>query len=94
MNRGVSDSGERILSENSIREMLTPHTPRENGDHHGLGIHIRNFEGMCLYGHTGWLPPYRASIYFEAEQSLGIAIALNTDKPDIREDIMRLILSK
>ena len=94
MNYGISDSGERILSENSVQEMLTPHISRENDDHHGLGIHVRNFEGLCLYGHTGWLPPYRASIYFEAEQSLGIAIALNTDKPDIREDIMRLILSK
>lgn len=92
MNGGVIDSGERILSENSVREMLTPHTPWDNGDHHGLGIHIRNFEGLCLCGHTGWLPPYRASLYFEREQEIGIAVTLNTDKPDIRDDIMRLIL--
>lgn len=92
MNAGVSDSGERILSENSVREMLDSQILRDDGDHHGLGIHIRNFEGICLCGHTGWLPPYRASNFFDREKNIGIAITLNTDKPDIREDIMRAIL--
>ena len=94
MNGGVSDRGERILSENAVQEMLTIQILRDDGDHHGLGIHIRDFDGTCLYGHTGWLPPYRASLFFCKEQGIGIAIALNTDKPDIRDDIMKLILSK
>lgn len=92
MNGGVSDSGERILSENAVREMLAPQILRDDGDRHGLGIHIRNFDGMCLCGHTGWLPPYRASLFFDKEQEIGIAITLNTDKPDIRDDIMKEIL--
>lgn len=94
MNGGVSDSGERILSTSSVREMLTPQIVRDDGDHHGLGIHIRDFGGVCLYGHTGWLPPYRASLFFDKERGIGIAVALNTDKPDIRDDIMKLVLSK
>ncbi len=89
---GVSDSGERILSECSVREVLTPQIIRDDGDRHGLGIHIRNFGGICLYGHTGWLPPYRASLFFDKKREIGIAITLNTDKPDIRDDIMRLVL--
>lgn len=94
MNGGITDSGERLLSEKSVREMLTPQILRDDGDHHGLGIHIRNFEGICLYGHTGWLPPYRASVFFDDDRGVGIAVALNTDKPDIRDDIMRVILNE
>ena len=94
MKSGVSDCGERILSENAVRGMLTPQIVRDDGDHHGLGIHIRNFDGIYLYGHTGWLPPYRASLFFDKEREIGIAVTLNTDKPDIRDDIMKLILSK
>lgn len=94
MNSGVSDKGERILSESSVKEMLTVQILRDDGDHHGLGIHIRDFYGINLYGHTGWLPPYRASLFFDKEQQIGIAVALNTDKPDIRDDIMRIVLTK
>ena len=93
MNGGVSDRGEQILSENSVREMLTPQIIRDDGDRHGLGIHIRNFDGICLCGHTGWLPPYRASLFFDKEREIGIAITLNTDKPDIRDDIMKMVLN-
>ena len=92
MNEGISDSGERILSENAVREMCKVQIVRDDGDHHGLGVHIRNFDGICLLGHTGWLPPYRASLFFDQEREIGIAITLNTDKPDIRDDIMREIL--
>ncbi len=94
MNGGVSDGGERILSESAVREMLTPQIVRDDGDRHGLGIHIRDFGGICLCGHTGWLPPYRASLFFDRETEIGIAVALNTDKPDIRDDIMQMVLSK
>lgn len=94
MNGGVTDSGQRLLSEESVREMLTPQILRDDGDRHGLGIHIRNFDGGVLYGHTGWLPPYRASLFFDDHRGIGIAVTLNTDKPDIRDDIMRVILSE
>lgn len=94
MNGGLSDSGERILSESAVREMLTPQIIRDDGDQHGLGVHIRDFDGVCLCGHTGWLPPYRASLFFDKEREIGIGITLNTDKPDIRDDIMKLILSE
>lgn len=93
MNSGIDDRGERILSESSAAEMLTAQILRDDGDHHGLGVHIREFDGDRLFGHTGWLPPYRASLFFHKERGIGIAIALNTDKPDIRDDIMRLILN-
>lgn len=92
MNGGVADSGERILSEDSVREMLKPQILRDDGDRHGLAVHIRNFDETCLYGHTGWLPPYRASLFFHKEKNVGIAVTLNTDKPDIRDDIMKAVL--
>ena len=93
MNGGVADNGQRIMQEESVLEMLKPQILRDDGDHHGLAVHIRNFEGATLYGHTGWLPPYRASLFFEPGKNVGIAVALNTDKPDIRDDIIRAVLA-
>lgn len=90
MSGGISDSGERLLSEASVREMLTPQIIRDDGDRHGLGIHIRDFYGTCLYGHTGWLSAYRSSLFFG--KGVGMAITLNTNEPDIRDDIMQAIL--
>lgn len=92
MNGGVSDTAERLLSAASVREMLTPQIDRDDGDRHGLAVHIRNFGGTCLYGHTGSLLPYRAALFFDNDRGIGVVSTLNTNKPDIRDDILKAVL--
>ena len=91
LNLGVTDSGERLLEEKSINMMLTPQIKRENEDYHGFAIHIRKFGNRYIKGHTGYLPPYRASLFFDQEKEIGAVVLLNTDKDKIRDDILKII---
>ena len=92
LNRGVADNGCRILSEKSINEMLTPQIKRDGEDYHGLAIHIRKFGDKYIKGHTGYLPPYRATLFFDDDKGLGAVVLLNTNRDEIRDDILRMIL--
>ena len=91
LNGGIADNGSRILSESSINEMLTPQIKRDGEDYHGLAVHIRKFGDKYIKGHTGYLPPYRASLFFDTEREIGAVVLLNTNCDPIRDDILRMI---
>lgn len=91
LNRGVNDRGERILSESSIDMMLSPQIDRCDGGYHGFAIHIRKFGDGYIKGHTGYLPPYRASLFFDTDKGIGAVVLLNTDKDEIRDDILKMV---
>ena len=92
LNRGIADDGCRILSSESIEEMLTPQIKRDGEDYHGLAIHIRKFGDRYVKGHTGYLPPYRASLFFDDEKKIGAVVLLNTNCDEIRDEILKMIL--
>jgi CubicO group peptidase (beta-lactamase class C family) len=89
---GVADDGTRLLKAETVETMMTPQIDRGNGEHHGLGLHIRTLGGHKIYGHTGWLPPYRGTLFFDPRQELGIAVLHNTDVEPLRDEILKLIL--
>lgn len=89
---GLADDGTRILKEQTVSTMMTPQIDRDGGDKHGLGLHIRTLNGHRICGHTGWLPPYRGSLFFDPEQALAVAILHNTDVEPLRDEILKLIL--
>lgn len=89
MNYGITDSGERLLSEESVKMMLSKQIVRGDGDHHGFAVHIRQFNGREICGHTGYWPPYRASLFFDLQLGCGVISLLNTNKQDIRDEIMQ-----
>ena len=92
MNRGVTDRSERLLSEESVRMMTSRQVKRDDNDYHGFAVHIRRFGGRYIYGHTGWMPPYRASLYFDPDKDIGVIVLLNTDRDEIRNDILSMFL--
>lgn len=92
LNYGVASDGTRVLQKKSIEEMLTPAIKREGEDYHGLAIHIRKFGDRYIKGHTGYLPPYRVSLFFDTEREIGAVILLNTNRDEIRDEILKLVL--
>ena len=82
---------ERILREESVKMMLAKQIVRGDGDHHGFAVHIRNFDGREIHGHTGYWPPYRASLFFDLQRGCGVISLLNTNKELIRDEIMQRV---
>lgn len=89
---GVADSGERIISEKNMKEMLARQVDRKDGGWHGLGIHHRNYGDHTCYGHTGWLSAYRTNMFVCPEKDCGVVLMLNTNRDKIRDEIMTTIL--
>ena len=93
MRKGVTDSGERIISEETISEMLRPQQPRDDVGMHSLGLHHRNYGEFACFGHTGLLSAYRSNMFVCPEKGVGVCIMLNTNRDKIRDEIMTTILS-
>ena len=94
LNGGVADSKERILSPQSVEEMLEKHVPRaDDGGYHGLGIHIRPYQGGFVYGHTGTLLPYRSAMFFERSSGICVSVMVNTNAPLLRDELVETLLA-
>lgn len=88
MNRGLTDKGKRLLREETVNLMLSEQIDRGDGAHHGLSVHIRPFGDTVVYGHTGYWPPYRTSVFFDPKRDCGVVTMLNMNKDEIRDEIM------
>ena len=84
---GVTDSGERIISQKTMDEMLRPQMVRTDSGMHSLGLHHRN------YGDTGWLSAYRSNMFVCPEKGVGVTIMLNTNRDKIRDEIMATVIA-
>lgn len=91
LNGGVSDRGERVISERHLREMLSRQVDRKDGGWHGLGIHHRSFGNHVCYGHTGWLSAYRTNLFVCPEKGCGAVLMLNTNRDLIRDEMLATI---
>ena len=84
LNRGVTDSGERILSEESIDLMFGKHSvwEAEHGDFYGMAIHIHNHKSRdgvrSFYGHCGNYHPYHSSVFVDPKTGYGVSVLMNT----------------
>ena len=93
MNLGVTDSGERIISEETMTEMLRPQQVRDDNGMHSLGLHHRKYGKFACFGHTGWLSAYRSNMFVCPEKGVGVCIMLNTNRDKIRDQIMETIIA-
>ena len=91
MRGGVADSGERIIGEQTLSEMLRPQIDRKDGGWHSLGIHHRNYGEYSCFGHTGWLSAYRSNMFVCPEKGVGVCIMLNTNRDKIRDEIVEVL---
>lgn len=84
LNGGVSDSGERILSEQSMNDMLAMHSKRSDTSYYGFGIILNSFAGRYIYGHTGtyYGQNYYCSFYMDPKTGCGVVTLMNSRATD------------
>ena len=84
LNGGVSDSGERILSEQSVNDMLAMHSVRSESSYYGMGIILNSFAGRYIYGHTGsyYGQNYYCSFYMDPKTGCGVVTLTNSPATD------------
>ena len=92
LNDGFSDRGEKILSRESIDEMLTPHAEKNESEYYGLTTFIR--KSSPTFGHLGDNSPYMASFWFNRERGIGIAALFNTEDKALRYDIPKIVFGE
>lgn len=76
----------QILSEASRRAMLTPRAPAER---YGLGLQVFDADGVPLVGHGGSVAGYNASLVFEPESGLGVAVLRTTSYEPPATELLR-----
>ncbi|RMG22980.1 MAG: class A beta-lactamase-related serine hydrolase [Bacteroidetes bacterium] len=82
MNHGVY-KGRRILSAESVQQMLTPYSGQDEaslqGSTYGLFVSIRRTRsGDLLKGHTGGDPGVRTFMFFMPEEKVRVLLLFNT----------------
>jgi CubicO group peptidase (beta-lactamase class C family) len=71
----MGESAVQILSPESRAEIFTPQAP---ADRYGLGFGIRTEDGVTLVGHGGSVAGYNASLVFDLESKIGVAMLRTT----------------
>ena len=92
MRGGVADSGERIISSESVREMRRENSRLASGDGYGLTLQIHRYDGIECFGHYGSAPPYSSALYADPESGFAAVALINTDKKDLRRDLVELAI--
>jgi CubicO group peptidase (beta-lactamase class C family) len=86
---GVTDSGERLISEESFRDMTAKYAihNQEPKIYYGYGTFVRTFKDRYLYGHTGCYSPYNSSIFVDPKTGYGVVTFFNSSVTNIRNII-------
>ena len=81
------DGDERVLSAATLTEMRTPAAPPRDetwAGGYGLGLQLFRHDGRVLYGHSGSMPGFLATLCVSPDDGLaGITLANATAGPDI-----------
>jgi len=92
LKEGQCDSGERILSRESVAQMKRKHTDSVGFDGYGLTLLQDDFHGSRVYGHHGSAPPYATSMIVHPESGLGVVTLMNTQRDHLRFAIPKALL--
>ena len=84
---GITECGERIISEESLAEMLREHAVMKSGDFYGLTMMGHHLGGRIVYGHTGNADPYTSALYADIKSGYCAVVLLNTFSKDLRSRI-------
>ena len=92
---GVTDSGERLLTEETFADMCSKHILREPdiGAYYGYGMLIYPLADRYVYGHNGNIDPYNSSIFVDYKTGLGVVVLMNSAAPNIRTELMEIVFS-
>ncbi len=92
LNEGLSDSGERILTRETVAQMKRQHAKAQGFDGYGLTLLQDDFHGSRVYGHHGSAPPYATSLLIHPESGLGVVTLMNTQRDPLRFSIPKRLL--
>lgn len=94
----LATGDDRVLSEESVREMRTPAAPTLPGDWeatYGLGVQVVRRDGRTLTGHTGSLPGFVAGLWLSEEDGLvAVTLANCTSGPPVAAvaaDLLKIV---
>ncbi|MFZ5816474.1 MAG: serine hydrolase domain-containing protein [Bacillota bacterium] len=84
----------RLLSEASIRRMLTPHATTPTGRHYGYGLQVTpGYHGVTLVGHSGSIKGVSAHILLAPEAGVTAAVLCNMNGLTLEPLAMGLVNS-
>jgi CubicO group peptidase (beta-lactamase class C family) len=96
----LAEGDDRVLSEETVREMRTPAAPAEaadvaDGAAYGLGLQIQQRHGRLLAGHSGSLPGFVAGLVCSVADDVAAVVLANcTSGPatfTIAADLVRIV---
>lgn len=90
---GVTDSGERLLKEETFRDMISRHAVKstEPEIYYGYGTFVRAYKDRYIYGHTGNYDPYNSSIFVDHKIGYGVVTFFNSHITNIRNTIPEMV---
>lgn len=95
LNGGVSDTGERLLSEETIQSMTSAQANSSETWAYGFGVQVWSIDGRQYYGHRGtyYGKNYRCSLFVDAKTGYSVVILMNSafTQDDLRNEVPRLI---
>ena len=77
--RGVTPSGQRIVSEQNLLERRQPYSRVGEFRTYGMGLGIENRYGMTSIDHGGGLFGYRSQMHWLPDHGVGMVILTNAD---------------
>lgn len=89
---GITDSGERIISAESLALMREWISTSKTGNGYGLTTTLYPTEDGFFYGHKGNANPYLSILLYDLENSLSVAVLINTNSPTSPEVTAKSIL--
>ena len=88
----LGEGPSEILSPASRAALFTPQPP---ADDYGLGFRVDRTDGKTMVGHGGSVAGYNASLQFDLESGIGIAMLRTTSyDPPVDELLMRLTATR
>lgn len=94
LRKGVTDSGERLLKEETFRDMIEKHCLKseEPAVYYGYAVMARAYKDRYIYGHTGNYDPYNSSIFVDFKTGYGVVTMFNSSATDLRNIIVERAL--
>jgi len=77
LNRGVSSSGHRLISEESYELMTRPLAKRWEGSFYGYGLYVRYVDGHKIIGHGGGMPGFQSMMLGDLDLGVGVVVCIN-----------------
>jgi CubicO group peptidase (beta-lactamase class C family) len=92
------DGDDRVLPAATLEEMREPASPAQAGSGYGYGTQVLEHEDRTLYGHTGSMPGFLATVWVSPADGLGAVVFANTTAgpaiSDVAADLVDIVAAR